>query len=70
MFCTTWYDIYAAVTTCGGIWWMKKKDPALLLAKEYREEYRQTAGSRKEQRCVDLLERGQQSLRVFVQIQP
>lgn len=29
---------------------MKKKDPAMLLAKEYREEYRQTAASRKEQR--------------------
>lgn len=43
------------MTTCGGIWWMKKKDPALLLAKEYRDEYRQTAASRKEQRCVDLL---------------
>lgn len=38
---------------------MKKKDPALLLAKEYRDEYRQTAASRKEQRCVGLLGREQ-----------
>lgn len=40
------------VTTCGGIWWLKKNDPALLLSKEYREEYRRTAATRREKRCV------------------
>lgn len=49
------FSLFAGVTltTCGGIWWMKKKDPALLLAKEYRDEYRQTAASRKEQRLTE-----------------
>lgn len=31
---------------------MRKNDPALLLSKEYREEYRKTAAARKEQRCA------------------
>eukprot|EP00903_Cladosiphon_okamuranus_P006940 g6754.t1 len=39
----------ATITTCGGIWWVRKNDPALLLSKEYREDYRKTAAARKQQ---------------------
>eukprot|EP00752_Nemacystus_decipiens_P006957 g6243.t1 len=43
----------ATLTTCGGIWWMRKNDPALLLSKEYRDQYRKTAAARKEQSQIE-----------------